>query len=266
MSTPEQRHPQSGEENQVDSMDIEQQDGSPHTQQSSSVFIDALPYIDRYQDDEDLQEQVQTLLNEEMSSMRRTPEEYLNDYLTTLPDHQQYERFETPSLAAAFHALSSGQAALHPPLDMSRYKVEPPSTDGMETSKAIDAWKEAIDNAQAQMEHQRNRALNLELLKKYGAAAWRTHNEQLTHLKEKLTSSLSSVQSSIESINRKRKSEQVTLGNDLQLLHNGVLHLTHKNHEIEAACWKLRQQLETKGLKPCTDADSLQHPSKMQRT
>jgi pre-mRNA-splicing factor SPF27 len=57
-----------------------------------------------------------------------------------------------------------------PPLDVTRYQLAAPGPD-----KAHDpaAWRAAVDNAQAQLEHQHNRVQNLELMLKYGPNTWR---------------------------------------------------------------------------------------------
>jgi pre-mRNA-splicing factor SPF27 len=51
------------------------------------------------------------------------------------------------------------------PLDTSRYRLDPP---GPTKRNDFNAWKSALDNAHAQLEHQYLRILNLELLLKYG--------------------------------------------------------------------------------------------------
>lgn len=143
---------------------------------------------------------------------------------------------ETPLLTSAFTALSSSGHAQASGLDLSRYKLDAPSSD----DPAV--WQRAIENAQAQLEHQLNRTVNLELLKKFGATKWKVHNEQVTLLKSKLATALEDARSRVEQINRKRKSEQVAVGQELALLENGYFDLVHKNHQIETANWQIEKK------------------------
>lgn len=147
-------------------------------------------------------------------------------------------------LAAGFAALSAGRPAAAA-LDLSRYKLDapaPPASAGVDAQ--IAAWRSAVDNAQAQLEHQSNRSVNLELLRKFGANAWKAHNEQLTAVRAALSDSLDAARLQVETINRKRKAEQVALGGDLELIENGFFALVGKNHEIEAACLRLQHQID----------------------
>lgn len=178
-----------------------------------------------------------------MSTLTRTPEEYLQDFLQHKGYTEQFLKFETPLLTAAFDALASSSSSNPPPsgLDLTRYKLDPPANA---SAADLHAWQSAICNAQAQLEHQSNRSANLELLKKYGAAAWRVSNEQLTALRNNLATSLENVKGQIESLNRKRKSEQVQAGSDFALLENGYYSLIWKNHEIELACSQLQTKVE----------------------
>ena len=183
--------------------------------------------------------------------LTRTPDEYLAEFLQMRGyDTASYERYETPSLKAGFAALSnSGGRPPASALDLSRYKLDAPALpDDTPLPQAIAAWRSAVDNAQSQLEHQSNRSVNLELLRKFGAGAWKMHNEQLGGVRDSLAQSLEEVKAQIEGVNRKRKSEQVALGSDLALLQNGFHALVDKNHQIEAACMQLQRELESKGI------------------
>ena len=122
-------------------------------------------------------------------------------------------------------------------LDLARYALHPPST-----SEANDplAWQKALENAQAQLQHQKNRILNLELLLKYGPDCWRAKNDHLaTHLSS-LNQQLASTQRSIDDTNKERKLQQEIAGRELSALHNEYLTLLSKNAQLECLC----QQLE----------------------
>jgi pre-mRNA-splicing factor SPF27 len=57
-----------------------------------------------------------------------------------------------------------------PPLDVTRFRLDPPPQQKRGDPAA---WRAALDNANAQLEHQLNRIANLELLLKYGPNTWR---------------------------------------------------------------------------------------------
>lgn len=61
-------------------------------------------------------------------------------------------------------------------IDVSRYRMDPPSASD---SSSVDKWKFAYNNANAQLEQQKSRLINIELLETYGASAWNNCNEDL---------------------------------------------------------------------------------------
>lgn len=104
--------------------------------------------------------------------MRRfTPPNYLESHPTL---SKTYELNFTKSLFLQQEMDRVAKGEPIKPLDVSRYKLERPSG---ETERDVKAWKAARDNAQAQLEHQHTRIMNLELMNKYGTNAWRQHNE-----------------------------------------------------------------------------------------
>lgn len=60
----------------------------------AAIYLDALPYVDAaYSQDQSLKEQVQQLLQEEMSSLTRTPDEYLADWMQHRAYQEGYQQF-----------------------------------------------------------------------------------------------------------------------------------------------------------------------------
>ncbi|OPL20931.1 hypothetical protein AM593_01136, partial [Mytilus galloprovincialis] len=72
----------------------------------------------------------------------------------------------------------------------------------------ISAWNEAVENSQAQLEHQSLRILNLELLSEYGSNAWKSYNTMV----EQATKQLQELRKKIQEINWQRKNEQTQAG------------------------------------------------------
>ncbi|KAK0520871.1 hypothetical protein OC834_006874, partial [Tilletia horrida] len=76
-----------------------------------------------------------------------------------------------PTLSTHFARLSTGTASAsaskddEPKLDATRFTLPAPAA-GLEASE--DEWKTALDNAYVQLAHQEGRAINIDLMKKYG--------------------------------------------------------------------------------------------------
>ena len=124
-------------------------------------------------------------------------------------------------------------------IDTSRYQLDPPPPD-MQSDPA--AWKHAVQNAQAQLEQQATRLLNLELLQQHGANLWRAHLNVLDASSAHLKRADGALSEQLEVINRKRKSEQLAAGPRLQALERDWVGGVKKNLEIEAQCLKLEAE------------------------
>ena len=66
---------------------------------------------------------------------------------------------------------------------MKRYELPTPPAGKMTD---IQAWNECVDNSMAQLEHQRTRILNLELMLEYGGESWKVYNEVLVDMLNKV--------------------------------------------------------------------------------
>ncbi|RUS30611.1 breast carcinoma amplified sequence 2-domain-containing protein [Jimgerdemannia flammicorona] len=95
-----------------------------------------------------------------------------------------------------------------PPLDNERYHLNPPKEE--ERGEA-EAWKRAVDNSAAHLEAQTLRLVNLELLQKFGANAWRLHNYQLEQQLKRIQAEVEERRQRIVEVNRERKLEQVSV-------------------------------------------------------
>ena len=89
-------------------------------------------------------------------------------------------------------------------IDQTRYALDAPTT------QSLADWDAANQNALAQLEHQQNRLVNLELLQKHGPDAWRHHNEVLSNVVEALRGDVDSMKREIEELNQARKADQIT--------------------------------------------------------
>ncbi|KAI3428653.1 hypothetical protein D9Q98_007476 [Chlorella vulgaris] len=195
-------------------------------------LVDSLPYIDSLTPAE--KRAVDQLIEEEMRSSSKRPSDYLGD-LEPLPE----SRIAGNELLEKEMARAAAGEAMQA-MDTFRYNLEPP-----QPSKRNDvaAWRAALDNAYAQLEHQYNRLLNLELLLKFGPDAWRAHNEQLAAFVARLQAQLADVRRRVDDLNRERKLQQHAAGAELGQLEAEYLGLVHKNAEIEGACRGLEAEV-----------------------
>ncbi|CAL8107235.1 unnamed protein product [Calicophoron daubneyi] len=133
--------------------------------------VDALPYFDKGYDDPGIREAAALLVEEEMKRYRPT-KNYL-EHLPTLSGPVQ-PKFETEVMRAEFDRLSNRLPMEL--LSMKRYELPPPPAGKMTDVKA---WQDAMENAEAQLEHQATRIKNLELMADYGCNAWKQYNKVL---------------------------------------------------------------------------------------
>jgi pre-mRNA-splicing factor SPF27 len=129
-------------------------------------------------------------------------------------------------------------------LDLSRYQLELPSslssssssisateaTAGSETPSASEElpdgrvlWLKALDNANAQLEHQGQRILNLELVQKFGGNAWNIHNYQMEYDLSLLKKALDDKRAEVMELNKQRKRDQVIIIRILIVVHCSYL-------------------------------------------
>ena len=84
------------------------------------------------------------------------------NYLDHLPP-LNLSSFESDLMKTEFERLNSRQPM--DTLSMKRYELPPPPPGKMTD---LQAWTECVENSQAQLEHQRTRIMNLDLMLDYG--------------------------------------------------------------------------------------------------
>ena len=130
-----------------------------------------------------------------------------------------------------------------PTLDMSKYEApEPPAN----RQKNVGEWREAVANAEAQLEQQEVRLMNLELLNKYAANVWVRHNATAEATKQRTQLALNAYREEITKVNQQRKDEQLSAGKSLHHLKMQWYELVAKNRLIEADCARLEGLLKEK--------------------
>ena len=86
--------------------------------------------------------------------------------------------------------------------------IIPSASEELPEGQAI--WHKALDNANAQLEHQNQRILNLELVQKFGNNAWNIHNYQLEYDLSLIRNAVDEKKAEIMELNKLRKRDQVT--------------------------------------------------------
>jgi len=198
---------------------------------SSEVVVDALPYIDHGYDEPGVREAALAMVEEETRRYRPT-----KNYLDHLPA-LNLTSYETELMKAEFERLASRQPM--DTLSMKRYELPTPPPGKMTD---MQAWTECVDNSMAQLEHQRTRIMNLDLMLDYGAESWKQYNEVLQDMLTRVQGQLADVKKSIQEVNWSRKNQQTLVGDRLKQLETNWVGLVSKNYEIEQAVLNMEQE------------------------
>ena len=198
---------------------------------TSDVVVDALPYIDHGYNEPGVREAALAMVEEETRRYRPT-----KNYLDHLPA-LNLSMYETDLMKAEFDRLASRQPM--DTLSMKRYELPTPPPGKMTD---IQAWTECVDNSMAQLEHQRTRIMNLDLMLDYGTESWKQYNEVLQDMLTRVQSQLADVKNSIQEVNWSRKNQQTLVGDRLKQLETNWVGLVSKNYEIEQAILNMEQE------------------------
>ena len=195
-----------------------------NTEMSNEVIVDALPYIDHGYEEPGVREAALAMVEDETRRYRPT-----KNYLDHLPP-LNLNSFETDLMKTEFERLSNRQAM--DTLSMKRDELPTPPPGKMTD---VQAWSECVENSEAQLEHQRTRIMNLDLMLDYGGESWKVYNEVLQDMLNKTQSQLADVKKNIQEINWSRKNQQTQVGERLKQLEGNWVGLVSKNYEIEQA-------------------------------
>mmetsp|Transcript_31210 Transcript_31210/g.71253 ORF Transcript_31210/g.71253 Transcript_31210/m.71253 type:complete len:236 (-) Transcript_31210:38-745(-) len=186
-------------------------------------LVDALPYIDTQLGQSEVAQQVKGLIDQEMQLFEP------RDYLGSLPEPMA-DVFAGDVLSQELQRLMANQPLSA--IDVGRYDVKVPS--GAE-AQDVKSWKLAVDNVQRQLEYNRLRLANLELLSRWGNKAWVAHSCLVRGSERVLLEEAAALRASREEVNKKRKLDQVSCGNELRKLARESDQYQHDNMETEQA-------------------------------
>ena len=105
------------------------------------------------------------------------------------------------------------------------------------------AWRACLDNARAQLEHQGNRVVNLELALRFGARAAEANAAHSAASAALLRGEAREALSRVEGINRRRKLEQERAAETVAEHEERWVRGVRKCAEIEAACARLEEEV-----------------------
>ena len=123
-------------------------------------------------------------------------------------------------------------------LDFSRFRLPLPETNDWKD------WKKALDNAEAQLEHQGNRVMNLELLAQYGPKAYQVHNFQLEGMLDVLKAELQGLKDQILEINQERQESQTDISGSLQSMESKWQELVEHMIRVDLANTELQGRID----------------------
>ncbi|KNZ53658.1 hypothetical protein VP01_3171g2 [Puccinia sorghi] len=205
--------------------------------------IDSLPYYDR---DLDVIPNLRQRIEREIElELKSTPQPPPNADRT-----QTYHPFlsEFPELSSA--GRSSRLADKSDPnyqsdgskdsLDIERFNIPYPSDH-----TNLKDWEDALSNAKSQLEHQRLRLINLDLIGKHGANHWKLSNFLVEQEISKVDKLVEQYKNEIDDVNRRRKAHQTEVGDRLTGLAQKWQNLISTNISLEITNLNLKMEVDT---------------------
>ncbi|PSR71267.1 hypothetical protein PHLCEN_2v12781 [Hermanssonia centrifuga] len=207
--------------------------GDIETAQGPSMIFDSLPYYDNdLERDPGLKDRAERLIARELK-----PQQGLHPRVP--PPISLFTN--NPLLQAELARIESHKPL--PQLDTSRYQLPGPTS-----SPATEQdWQAALNNAHAQLEHQRLRHTNLALLQNYGSNVWRIHNYQMEATAKYLDKTLEDLKQLTIEVNRDRKNFQTRVGTQLTTLETRWTELISSVLQIEMANVALEAEIDRLG-------------------
>ncbi|KAF9965961.1 hypothetical protein BGZ70_003683 [Mortierella alpina] len=221
----------------------------------STFSLDALPYVDKQIDEPGARTLVDKLIASEMKRMPKP-----RDPSTLFPDIELFK--DNQLIQQELERVRKGKP-MENALDMTRYQLEPPTSQSSshpsdvasaettitpsaseELPEGRATWIKALENANAQLEHQNQRILNLELVQKFGGNAWNVHNYQLEYDLSLLQKAVDEKKAEVIELNKLRKRDQLDVAESLQRLEAKWAEMISSTLQVEVASASLEAELE----------------------
>lgn len=195
-------------------------------------LVDALPYIDTQLGSTEVAQQVKALIDEEMAHFEP------RDYLSSLPA-PELPFLSSETMTQEFARFEAGQPFQG--IDVDKYKVEAP--EGA-SAQEHEAWKKQADNLYMQLEYNRLRYTNLEMLERWGNKAWIAHSCLVRATERILGNEANGLRAAREEVNKKRKLDQISCGNELRKLNNELEQYSQDNAHVVGALWGMETEVD----------------------
>lgn len=195
------------------------------------ALVDALPYIDTQLGSAEVAQQVKAIIDEEMALFEP------RDYLLSLPP-PELPLLESEAIRLELARVEAGQPLAA--LDIERYRLGEPQGH---SAQDHGAWRKAAEMAQTQLEYNRLRVTNLEMLERWGGKAWIAHSAVVRTTERCLGAEASQLRNQREEVNKKRKLDQVSCGNELRKLANELEQYQVDNKEVERGVLELEAEV-----------------------
>ncbi|KAI9193695.1 Pre-mRNA-splicing factor SPF27 [Polychytrium aggregatum] len=203
----------------------------PFHRQATNMSLDSLPYVDRELEVEGARDYVQSLIAEEIKKSQSRPENPFPTYTNLFEDD--------PLLKQELARVRAGTPLNA--IDISKFRLDAPAEDQADDP---DAWLAAVENAHAQLEHQHNRLINLELMNKFGANAWKLYNFQLEHTVQAFERKIEEERQAIVEINKQRKLDQQAHGTSLYDYQQKYMETLNQVVQLDVALMALEAEVE----------------------
>ncbi|SBT39238.1 conserved protein, unknown function [Plasmodium ovale wallikeri] len=191
-----------------------------YEQNSLHNLVNALPYIDSY--DNELEKNAKRMIEEEMELMitKKEVKDYLKDYPLPILTYLN----ENSVIPNELRRCEKNEKMSK--LNFDYYTIE---KDNLNDLRNMEEWEKMVKKYQLLLENLHNALINIELMNKYKEVMWSEHMKMFTHIDINLQNSIKMVKDNIDNINKKRKLHQLSYVNDLTTLQNERKEYKRKN-------------------------------------
>ncbi|SBS85428.1 pre-mRNA-splicing factor CWF7, putative [Plasmodium ovale] len=191
-----------------------------YEQNSLHNLVNALPYIDSY--DNELEKNAKRMIEEEMELMitKKEVKDYLKDYPWPILTYLN----ENSVIPNELRRCEKNEKMKK--LNFDYYTIE---KDNLNDLRNMEEWEKMVKKHQLLLENLHNALINIELMNKYKEVMWSEHMKMFTHIDINLQNSIKMVKDDIDNINKKRKLHQLSYVNDLTTLQNERKEYKRKN-------------------------------------
>jgi hypothetical protein len=190
--------------------------------------LGSLPYLDDASAFSSVRADIERMVAEEAANGARRPAAYL----AMLPPEpnvsallRAVEKYTAPVGSEEAGAVEACCAPLS----------KPPRTPSGRHASSMPAWRSAVQEANATLEHATTSLVNTQMLTRYGGSLWKLANRDLETALRRARGEVSAVKASIAQLNRRRKSEQLRIGRDIGKASREYRRLVDKNCAISLA-------------------------------